>query len=97
MRPTADKNSTRTGLDALLTPDNSVLILIDHQPFQFANMVQAGAVPITWMAVLSEWQRDWAREATVPALGEIMLAHGGSTGTSFAWELQLLGASHAKK
>ncbi len=28
----------RTGLDALLTPENSVLVLIDHQPFQFANL-----------------------------------------------------------
>src|SRR2546425_10225664 len=27
-----------TGLDALLTPQNSVLMLIDHQPFQFANL-----------------------------------------------------------
>jgi hypothetical protein len=27
-----------TGLDALLTPENSVLVLIDHQPFQFANL-----------------------------------------------------------
>jgi hypothetical protein len=31
--------STRhTGLDALLTPQDSVLLLIDHQPFQFANL-----------------------------------------------------------
>jgi len=222
MSLTVEKSSTRTGLDALLTPQNSLLMLIDHQPFQFANvrnidptlvlnntiglakgakafgvptilttvvqdrggflpkelqnvfpdqkpidrttintwedprvveavkktgrkklviaalwtevclampviqalgegydvfavtdasggvsveaheraiqrMVQAGAVPITWMAVLSEWQRDWAREATVPALGEIMLAHGGSTGTSFAWELQLLGVASGRK
>jgi hypothetical protein len=22
----------------------------------------AGAVPITWLAVAAEWQRDWARE-----------------------------------
>jgi hypothetical protein len=49
------------------------------------------------MAVLAEWQRDWAREATALALGEILLAHGGSTGTSFAWELQLLGASSVKR
>jgi nicotinamidase-related amidase len=26
------------GLNTLLTPQNSVLILIDHQPFQFANL-----------------------------------------------------------
>nr|MDT0525504.1 hydrolase [Streptomyces sp. DSM 41633] len=29
---------TKTGLDALLTPEESVLVLIDHQPFQFANL-----------------------------------------------------------
>jgi nicotinamidase-related amidase len=28
----------RTGLDALLTPEDSVLLLVDHQPFQFANL-----------------------------------------------------------
>src|SRR3979490_1294447 len=28
----------KTGLDALLTPEESVLVLIDHQPFQFANL-----------------------------------------------------------
>jgi nicotinamidase-related amidase len=28
----------KTGLNALLTPDNCALILIDHQPFQFAGL-----------------------------------------------------------
>src|SRR5882757_10104381 len=28
---------SKVGLDALLTPENSVLVLIDHQAFQFAN------------------------------------------------------------
>src|SRR5918994_7683953 len=28
----------KTGLGAMLTPDNCVLILIDHQPFQFAGL-----------------------------------------------------------
>jgi hypothetical protein len=28
----------KNGLGALLTPQDSVLILIDHQPFQFANL-----------------------------------------------------------
>src|SRR2546427_6873381 len=30
--------TAKVGLDALLTPESSVLILIDHQPFQFANL-----------------------------------------------------------
>jgi nicotinamidase-related amidase len=29
---------TKVGLDALLTPGNCVLLLIDHQPFQLANV-----------------------------------------------------------
>lgn len=28
----------KTGLDALLRPENSIVVLIDHQPFQFANL-----------------------------------------------------------
>lgn len=32
------KENPKAGLDALLTPDNCVLILIDHQPFQFAGL-----------------------------------------------------------
>jgi hypothetical protein len=29
---------SNTGLQGLLTPENSVLIQIDHQPFRFANL-----------------------------------------------------------
>jgi hypothetical protein len=29
---------SKTGLEALLTPEESVLLLIVHQPFQFANL-----------------------------------------------------------
>src|SRR5947207_8954800 len=28
----------KNGLNALLTPEDSVLVLIDHQPYQFANL-----------------------------------------------------------
>src|SRR5260370_42062825 len=32
------ETSPKVGLEALLTPDNCVLVLIDHQPFQLANV-----------------------------------------------------------
>lgn len=32
------EKNTKAGLGALLAPDNCVLILIDHQPFQFAGL-----------------------------------------------------------
>ena len=54
------------------------------------RLVQAGAVPITWMAVVSEWQRDWAREESAAELSHVVLEHGGASGVALAWELQLL-------
>jgi hypothetical protein len=55
------------------------------------RMMMAGVVPMNWLAVSSEWQRDWARQDFAAALAEMVLPHTGATGTSFAWELQLLG------
>ena len=54
------------------------------------RMIRAGAVPLTWGVLSAEWQRDWAREATVPGLAQIVVEHYGATGTSFLWEQQLL-------
>ena len=36
-------------------------------------VVQAGAQPVTWVALAVELQRDWAREATVADVIEIVL------------------------
>lgn len=47
------------------------------------RMVQAGVKPITWPAVLYEWQRDWARQETFSVLGAILLDHGGGSGVAF--------------
>jgi hypothetical protein len=47
-------------------------------------------VPITWTAVLAEWQRDWAREETAAGVSNVVLEHGGASGVALAWELQLL-------
>jgi hypothetical protein len=33
-----DSGNPHVGIEALLTPQNDVLLLIDHQPFQFANL-----------------------------------------------------------
>src|SRR5687767_15229266 len=35
---TTQSSALKNGLDALLRPEDSVLVLIDHQPYQFANL-----------------------------------------------------------
>jgi nicotinamidase-related amidase len=37
------------------------------------RVAQAGAHPVSWVALACELQRDWAREATVPGVVEIVL------------------------
>lgn len=54
------------------------------------RMVAAGIVPITWLAVASEWQRDWARSETLPGLATAVTDHGGGTAIAYNWEQQLL-------
>jgi nicotinamidase-related amidase len=49
------------------------------------RMVQAGVLPITWLALAGEWQRDSAREDTLPGLASIFIEHGGATGVAFMW------------
>jgi hypothetical protein len=38
------------------------------------RIVQAGAQPIGWVGLASEWQRDWARVDTVPQIIDLVLA-----------------------
>jgi nicotinamidase-related amidase len=54
------------------------------------RMIQAGVVPVTTTVVGAEFQRDWAREATVPGIAQVLGEHGGGSGIAFAWEMQLL-------
>ncbi|MFF5718414.1 hydrolase [Streptomyces buecherae] len=55
------------------------------------RMTQAGVVPITWLAVMSEWQRDWARtDRVTPEDQMAVLEHAGATGIATIWEQQLL-------
>ena len=52
------------------------------------RLAQAGIAPVTWLAVMSEWQRDWTRTETVPGLWEVARAHGGA----YALQAQLVEA-----
>jgi nicotinamidase-related amidase len=79
------------GYEVYGVTDASGGVTVEAHEMAVRRMVMAGVVPITWLAVAAELQRDWARQDSAKALGEILLDHGGATGTAFAWELQLLG------
>lgn len=82
------------GFDVFIVTDASGGVSAEAHDMAVRRMVAAGAVPITWMAVVGEWQRDWAREKTAYELAGVLAAHGGGGGIAYAWEVQLLG-THA--
>jgi nicotinamidase-related amidase len=81
------------GYDVYIVTDCSGGVSAESHDMAVRRMVQAGAVPITWLALVGEWQRDWARTETLSGLAEVLTEHGGGSGVAFAWENQLLGAS----
>lgn len=78
------------GYDVFIVTDASGGVSAEAHDMAVRRLVQAGAVPITWMAVLAEWQRDWARLDTATALSSVLMEHGGASGIAYAWEVQLL-------
>ncbi|HAY3551560.1 hydrolase [Elizabethkingia meningoseptica] len=78
------------GYEVFVVTDASGGVTAEAHDMAVRRMVQDGAVPITWMAVLGEWQRDWARTETATGIASVVLEHGGASGAALAWELQLL-------
>ncbi|KGO86653.1 amidohydrolase [Flavobacterium rivuli WB 3.3-2 = DSM 21788] len=83
------------GYDVFVVTDACGAVTTEAHDMAIRRMIQAGVVPINWMAVAGEWQRDWARLDTANALGGVILEHGGASGVALAWELQLLATQPA--
>ncbi|MFF4568434.1 hydrolase [Streptomyces sp. NPDC001410] len=55
------------------------------------RMIQAGAVPVTWVQVLLELQRDWARTETYVPVTEVVKQHGGAYGLGLMYAQAVIG------
>ena len=84
------------GYEVYIVTDASGGVSVEAHEMAIQRMVQAGAVPITWMVLASELQRDWARTATADAVAQMLVEHAGVVGTSFTWEQQLLATPPAR-
>lgn len=73
------------GWDTTGITDTSGGISIEAHQVVIQRMIAAGVNMMTWLAVMAEWQRDWARAETVPALAEVMKSLAGATGIVFLW------------
>ncbi|MBF9066685.1 hydrolase [Streptacidiphilus fuscans] len=59
------------------------------------RMSAAGAVPVTWVQVLLELQRDWARTETYVPVTDLVKEHGGAYGMGVVYAQSVIGAHAA--
>jgi len=78
------------GWDVTVITDASGATSVEAHEVAIQRMAAAGVNLMTWLALASEWQRDWARSETAMALNDVVLQHAAGSGIAYLWEQQLL-------
>ncbi|GLR52178.1 hydrolase [Shinella yambaruensis] len=78
------------GWDVTVITDASGAVSVEAHEVAIQRMAAAGVNLMTWLALASEWQRDWARAETAIALNDVVLQHAAGSGIAYLWEQQLL-------
>jgi nicotinamidase-related amidase len=78
------------GWDVTVVTDASGGTSVEAHEVAIQRMIAAGANMMTWLAVASEWQRDWARTEHAAELSELLVQYAAGSGIAFLWEQQLL-------
>jgi nicotinamidase-related amidase len=84
------------GYEVYMVTDASGGVSPEAHERAIQRMVQAGAIPMTWLQVLLEYQRDWARQGTYDAVMNLAKEHGGAYGVGIFYAKAMLG-DHASE
>ncbi|GAA2356490.1 hydrolase [Streptomyces cuspidosporus] len=68
------------GYEVYVVSDASGGVTPQAHEHALQRMIQGGAVPVTWVQVLLELQRDWARTETYGPVTEVVKEHAGAYG-----------------
>lgn len=93
---TAVLSALDDGYEVYIVTDASGGVTLEAHEMAIQRMIQAGAVPVTWLQVLLEWQRDWARQETYDAVLAVSREHGGAYGLGIGYAKAMLG-EHASE
>jgi nicotinamidase-related amidase len=73
-------SALKEGYEVYVVTDVAGDVNRESHEMAIKRMIQAGAVPVTWLAVLLEWQKDWANTRTAGEVARIAQEHGGAWG-----------------
>lgn len=68
------------GYEVYIVTDASGATTSEAHNMAIQRMIQAGAIPVTWIQVFCELQRDWARQETYEAVMTLIQEHAGAYG-----------------
>lgn len=88
---TAVLSALDDGYEVYIVTDASGGVTVEAHEMAIRRMIQAGAVPTTWLQVLLEWQRDWARGETYDAVLSVAREHGGAYGLGIDYARAMFG------
>lgn len=83
------------GYDVYVVVDACGGVSREAHEMAILRLSQAGAVPITWIAVMDEWQRDWAQSWSIPELTAVAKKRSAAVGVPIDWLGQLLKPTEA--
>jgi nicotinamidase-related amidase len=92
--PTID--AIKEGYEVYIVTDASGGTSVEAHERAIQRLIQAGAAPMTWLQVLLEWQRDWARQDTYEPVLAIAKEHAGAYGIGIRYAKWALG-EHASE
>ena len=80
------------GYEVYFVTDASGGVSDEAHAMAVQRMVQAGAMPITWLQYLLELQRDWTRGETYNVVTDIAKQHGGAYGLGIIYAKEMFSA-----
>lgn len=73
-------SALKDGYEVYVVVDASGASSLEAHETAIRRMTQAGIIPVTWLQVLCEWQRDWARKETYLDVMKLLKEHAGAYG-----------------
>lgn len=74
-------SAIQAGYDVYAVIDASGASSVEAHASAITRMTQAGVIPVTWLQVLCELQRDWSRTETYAAVTNLIKEHAGAYGS----------------
>jgi len=84
-------SAIEAGYEVYAVVDASGATTLEAHQTAIQRMIQVGVIPVTWVQVLCELQRDWARAETYAAVMSLAKEHAGAYGLGVFYAQSMMG------